>query len=339
MQAPETKYTPKDFESDEEPRWCPGCGNYAILSALKQAFSQLGIPKEKIVIVSGIGCSSRLPYYVNTYGFHGIHGRAPAIATGVKIANPELSVWVVTGDGDALAIGGNHIIHAIRRNVDIKIILFDNRVYGLTKGQYSPTSVIGQETKSSPHGVIERPVDPVLLALSQRASFVARAIDTDIKRLVDIFVEAGKHKGTAFIHIYQNCVVFNNGAFSDFAGREVRSERVIELKNNQPMVFGENLDKGIIIKDGLRPRVVKIGEGDVSLEEVTIYDETNYLLNLVVATMHYPEFPEPIGIIRKVREATYEELLYNQIEIAKNRRKDNSIKKLLESGSWEVSPP
>lgn len=336
MQSPE-KYTPKDFDSGEEPRWCPGCGDYAILNAVRQAFSQMGIPREKFVIVSGIGCSSRFPYYMNTYGFHSIHGRAPAIATGVKVANPDLSVWVVTGDGDGLAIGGNHIMHAIRRNVDIKILLFDNRIYGLTKGQYSPTSLLGQETKSSPFGVIERPVDPVLLALSQKATFVARAIDTDIKRLVEILKEAANHKGTAFIHIYQNCVVFNDGAFEDFAGREVRSERLIELRHGQPMIFGKNLDKGIII-DKLRPKVVKVGEDGIRKEDITIYDATDYMLNLAVATMHYPDFPEPIGIIRNVREPTYDELLYNQIEMAKKKKGEGSVKRLIESGSWEVNP-
>ncbi|MCX7734188.1 MAG: 2-oxoacid:ferredoxin oxidoreductase subunit beta [bacterium] len=333
----DVKYTPKDFDSGEEPRWCPGCGDYAILNAVRQAFSQMGIPKEKFVIVSGIGCSSRFPYYMNTYGFHGIHGRAPAIATGVKVANPDLSVWVVTGDGDGLAIGGNHLMHAIRRNVDIKILLFDNRIYGLTKGQYSPTSIVGQETKSSPYGVIERPMDPVILALSQRATFVAKVIDTDIKRQIDIFKEAAKHKGTAFVQIYQNCVVFNDGAFEDFAGKEVRSERLIELKHGQPMIFGKNLDKGIIVKD-LKPQVVKIGENGITKDDITIYDETNYMLNLLVANLHYPEFPETIGIIRRVREPTYEELLYDQIETAKKKRGEGNIKRLIQANSWEVSP-
>lgn len=337
MGSVEIKYTPKDFDSGEEPRWCPGCGDYAILNAVRQAFAQMGIPREKFVIVSGIGCSSRFPYYMNTYGFHGIHGRAPAIATGVKIANPDLSVWVVTGDGDGLAIGGNHLIHAIRRNIDIKILLFDNRIYGLTKGQYSPTSVPGQETKSSPYGVIERPVDPVLLVLSQKATFVARAIDNDIKRLVNILKAAAEHKGTAFIHIYQNCVIFNDKAFEDFAGKTVRSERLIELKHGEPMIFGKNLDKGIII-DGIKPKVVKIGENGITKDKITKYDETDYTLNHIVATMHYPEFPEPIGIIRRVKEPTFEQLLYDQIELAKKKRGEGNIQKLIEMNSWEVYP-
>jgi 2-oxoglutarate ferredoxin oxidoreductase subunit beta len=334
-------YTPKDFDSGEEPRWCPGCGDYAILNAVRSAFAELskelGIPKEKFVIVSGIGCSSRFPYYMNTYGMHGIHGRAPAIATGVKVANPDLSVWVATGDGDALAIGGNHLIHAIRRNIDIKILLFDNRIYGLTKGQYSPTSVMGQITKSSPYGVIERPVDPVMLALSQGATFIARAIDRDIKRLTEIIVEAGKHKGTAFIQIYQNCVVFNDKAFDDFAGKEVRSERVIELRHGKPLLFGKNLDKGIIIENG-RPKVVKIGENGITEDKITVYDETDFYLNFVIATMHYPEFPEPIGIIRRVKVPTFEELLYNQIEHAKKLKGEGNLQKLIDKNSWEILP-
>ncbi len=335
----ETKvsYTPQDFDSGEDVRWCPGCGDYAILNAVRQAFAKLGVPREKFVIVSGIGCSSRFPYYMNTYGFHGIHGRAPAIATGVKLANPDLSVWVITGDGDGLAIGGNHLIHTIRRNLDIKIILFDNRIYGLTKGQYSPTSVMGQQTKSSPYGVIERPVDPVILALSQKATFVARAIDRDIKMLVDILVEAGKHKGTALIHIYQNCVVFNDKAFEDFAGKQVRSDRLIELRHGKPMIFGKDGKKGIVLENG-KPKVVTIGENGITENDIQKYDETDYQLNLIVAQMHYPEFPEPIGIIRRVREPTFEELLYNQIEHAIKLRGKGDLRKLVEKNSWEVHP-
>ncbi len=337
----EIKITAKDFDSGEEPRWCPGCGDYAILNAVRSAFAEiskeLGIPKENFVIVSGIGCSSRFPYYMNTYGLHGIHGRATAIATGVKVANPELSVWVVTGDGDGLAIGGNHLMHLMRRNLDIKILLFDNRIYGLTKGQYSPTSVLGQITKSSPYGVIERPVDPVLLALSQKATFIAKTIDRDIKRLTEILIEAAKHKGTAFIQIYQNCVVFNDKAFEDFAGKEVRSERTIEVKHGQPLLFGKNLDKGIIIENG-KPKVVKIGENGITKDKITVYDETDLYMNFVIANMHYPEFPEPLGIIRRVREPTFEELLFDQIEKAKKLKGEGDLKKLLEKNSWEVLP-
>ena len=303
---------------------------------MRTAFAQLKIPKENFVVVSGIGCSSRFPYYMNTYGFHGIHGRAPAIATGVKLANPELSVWVITGDGDGLAIGGNHLIHAMRRNIDIKILLFDNRIYGLTKGQYSPTSVPGQETKSSPFGVIENPIDPVLLALSQRATFIARAIDRDVKRLVDILIQAGKHKGVAFVHIYQNCVVFNDKAFDDFAGKEVRSDRVIELKHGKPLVFGKNHDKGIIIENG-RPKVVKLGENGITEDQITVYDETDFYMNFVIANMHYPEFPEPIGVIRRVQEPTFEEKLFKQIEDVKKLLGEGNLQKLINKNSWQVA--
>ncbi len=329
------KYTPKDFDSGETVRWCPGCGDFAILNAVRQAFAQMGIPREKFVIVSGIGCSSRFPYYMNVYGFHGIHGRAPAIATGIKVANPDLSVWVVTGDGDGLAIGGNHLMHAIRRNIGIKILLFDNRIYGLTKGQYSPTSVIGQETKSSPYGVIERPADPVLLALSQKATFIARAIDYDIKRLSQIIIEAGKHQGTALVHIYQDCPTFNDKAFEDFAGKEVMSEKTIEVKHGKPLIFGKNLDKGIVVKDG-KPHIVKLGENGITEKDITVYDETDFYLNFIIANMHYPAFPEPIGIIRRVREPTFEELLYMQIEDVKKRKGVGNLEKLIYKNSWEV---
>src|SRR5579883_1452372 len=243
--APVVKLTRKDFVSDQDVRWCPGCGDYAILAQVQKVMPELGVPRENIAFISGIGCSSRFPYYMNTYGFHTIHGRAPAIATGLKVSRPELMVWVVTGDGDGLSIGGNHLIHALRRNVDLKILLFNNRIYGLTKGQYSPTSELGKKTKSTPYGSTDQPINPIALALASEATFVARAIDTDLNRLGDILGRAAKHKGSALIEIFQNCIVFNDGAWNDVAEKATREEHNVDLVHGQPVVFGKNKDKGI----------------------------------------------------------------------------------------------
>ncbi|MBI3395503.1 MAG: 2-oxoacid:ferredoxin oxidoreductase subunit beta, partial [Spirochaetia bacterium] len=234
--------TRKDFTSDQEVRWCPGCGDYAILAAIQKTMPELGIPKEKIVFVSGIGCSSRFPYYMNTYGFHTIHGRAPAIATGLKIARPDLSVWLVTGDGDSMSIGGNHFIHALRRNIDINILMFNNEIYGLTKGQYSPTSAPGTVTKSSPYGSIDTPFTPASLALGAEAGFVARAHDKDMKLMSDVFKRAAEYKGTSFVEILQNCVIFNDGVYDSTTDKEVRDDRIIYLENNKPLIYGKNRD-------------------------------------------------------------------------------------------------
>ena len=249
--------TKKDFTSDQDVRWCPGCGDYAILSQVQKVFPDLGISKEKIVIVSGIGCSSRFPYYMNTYGFHSIHGRAPAIASGVKLSNPDLSVWVVTGDGDALSIGGNHFIHVMRRNIDMNILLFNNRIYGLTKGQYSPTSELGKITKSTPMGSLDHPFNPPALALGASATFVARTIDKEVKHMGSVIKESSMHKGTSFIEIYQNCNIFNDRAFSNLTDREIKSDNVLVLEENMPMIFGKEKNKGLML-DGPKFKVVKL---------------------------------------------------------------------------------
>src|SRR3954462_33699 len=268
---PPEKLTKADFVSGQEVRWCPGCGDYAILNNVQKVMPELGISREKMVFVSGIGCSSRFPYYMNTYGFHSIHGRAPAIATGVKAANPELSVWVITGDGDALSIGGNHFVHVLRRNLDINYILFNNRIYGLTKGQYSPTSVFGQRTKSTPMGVIDYPVNPLSLAIASEATFVARSIDIDVKHLGTTVEAAAKHKGVSFLEVYQNCNIFNDGAFDYFAERSVRPDKVLYLEHGKPMIFGKDRNKGIRM-NGALPEVVTIGENGVTEAEILVHD-------------------------------------------------------------------
>jgi 2-oxoglutarate ferredoxin oxidoreductase subunit beta len=335
---PPGELTKKDFVSDQEVRWCPGCGDYAILNNVQKVMPELGIPREKVVFVSGIGCSSRFPYYMNTYGFHGIHGRAPAIATGIKCANPELSVWVITGDGDALSIGGNHFMHAIRRNLDINYILFNNRIYGLTKGQYSPTSEFGKRTKSTPAGAIDYPVNPLSLAIASEATFVARSIDIDVKHLGGVVEAAAKHKGISFIEVYQNCNIFNDGAFDSFAERTVRPEKVLYLEHGKPMVFGKNRDKGIRMKGAL-PEVVTIGENGITENDLLVHDI--YLndpsVAFMLARMEQPVFPQPVGIFRAVERATYEELLVEQIDAAIAKRGPGSLEKLINSGdTWVV---
>ena len=327
-----------DFVSDQEVRWCPGCGDYAILNNVQKVMPELGIAREKIVFVSGIGCSSRFPYYMNTYGFHSIHGRAPAIATGIKCANPELSVWVVTGDGDALSIGGNHFIHAIRRNLDLNYILFNNRIYGLTKGQYSPTSEFGKKTKSTPLGTIDYPVNPLSLAIASESTFVARSIDIDVKHLGAIVEAAAKHKGISFIEVYQNCNIFNDGAFDYFAERTVRPDRVLYLEHGKPMVFGKNRDKGIRM-NGALPEVVTIGENGITENDLLVHDI--YLKDpsvaFMLARMEQPEFPQPVGIFRAIERATYEEMMEDQIEAAVAKSGPGSLEKLINSGdTWVV---
>src|SRR5512140_414255 len=289
--------TKKDFVTDQEVRWCPGCGDYAILNAVQQVFPRLGIPREKFVVVAGIGCSSRFPYYMNTYGFHSIHGRAPGIATGIKVANPELQVWVVTGDGDALSIGGNHLIHALRRNVDVKILMFNNRIYGLTKGQYSPTSELGKKTKSTPFGSVDMPMNPISLALGAEASFVARSVDVYAQHLQEVLTRAAHHKGAAFIEILQNCNIFNNKAWEPITEKEIRDERNLVLQHGKPLIFGKDRDKGIRL-NGFVPEVVTIGEDGVTDKDILIYDEKDPdgRLAWILSRVNYPAFPEPIGV-------------------------------------------
>jgi 2-oxoglutarate/2-oxoacid ferredoxin oxidoreductase subunit beta len=333
-----TQYTAKDFKSDQEIRWCPGCGDHAVLSSVQKALTELGIPKEKFAFISGIGCSSRFPYYMNTYGFHSIHGRASAIASGVKVANPDLSVWQITGDGDALAIGGNHFIHVIRRNIDINLILFNNEIYGLTKGQYSPTSSKGLITKTSPFGTVEEPFSVGELVIGAKGKFFARTIDTSIALSTQIYGEAAKHKGTSVIEVLQNCVIFNDGIHDVVADKEVREERTIILKHGKPMIFGKGNDKGLIL-DGLKLKVVRLGENGISEKNLLIHDasESNPGIQYMLANMKYPEYPVALGVIRSVEAPTYEVAVENQIKDVQKTAKIKSMTDLLNSGSvWTV---
>jgi 2-oxoglutarate ferredoxin oxidoreductase subunit beta len=331
--------TPADFASDQDVRWCPGCGDYSILAQMKKIMPSLGIPREKTVFVSGIGCSSRFPYYMNTYGVHGIHGRATAIATGLKSARPDLQVWVITGDGDALSIGGNHFMHTIRRNVDLKVILFNNRIYGLTKGQYSPTSPLGKVTKSTPLGVIDNPLNPLSAAIGCEATFVARSIDVNIKHLGEVLKRAGEHKGAAFVEVYQNCNVFNDGAWEYATNKETKSDTVVELVHGKPLIFGKNRDKGIRL-NGTEPEIVELGKG-VQEDDLLFHNERAeepthaYLLSRM---RRENGFPEPIGVLRCVERPCYETELNRQIDAARAKRGDGDLNALFNSGeTWVVS--
>ena len=322
--------TKKDFESDQEVRWCPGCGDYSILAAVQRVLPDLGIPKEKHVFVSGIGCSSRFPYYMNTYGMHSIHGRAPAIATGLKVANPDLKVWVITGDGDALSIGGNHFMHLMRRNVDLTLLLFNNRIYGLTKGQYSPTSEQGKVTKSTPYGSLESPVDPISLALACGASFVARSLDVDAKHLAATLKQAAEHKGTSIVEIFQNCNVFNDGAHEHVSDRKQRAENQLLIEHGQPLSFGSG--KAIRL-DGLRPEIVD----NQDASGILIHDSSNRTVAQLIAGLGYPEFPTPMGVFFQEQRPCYEELAHQQVQNQKEKQAPADIATLLRSGDcWEV---
>jgi len=332
------QYTPKDFKSDQEVRWCPGCGDHAVLASVQKALTELGIPKEKFAFISGIGCSSRFPYYMDTYGFHSIHGRAAAIATGVKTANPELSVWEITGDGDALAIGGNHFIHAIRRNIDINIILFNNEIYGLTKGQYSPTSEKGIVTKTSPFGTVEEPFSVGELVVGAKGKFFARTIDANVALSTQIYVEAAKHKGTSVVEVLQNCVIFNDAIHEVVTGKEVRDDRTIILKHGEPMIFGKENDKGLML-DGLKIKVVKLGDNGITTKNLLVHDakEANPGIQYMLANMRYPEYPVALGVIRSVEAHTYETDLADQIKSIQKNSKIKCMDDLLVSGSvWKV---
>ncbi len=306
--------TAKDLASDQEVRWCPGCGDYSILAQMKKALAPLGIPKEKMVFISGIGCSSRFPYYMNTYGFHTIHGRAPTFATGLKVARPDLSVWVVTGDGDGLSIGGNHLIHAIRRNVDLKIILFNNEIYGLTKGQYSPTSRIGTRTKSTPLGSIDNPLHPLSLAIGAEATFVARTVDVDVAHLTETLKRAAAHKGAAFVEVYQNCTVFNDGVFEYATDKSIKADNTLYLEHGKPLIYGKDRNKGIRLH-GLDPEAVTLGSG-INVDDLLIHDEKaeEPSLAYLLSRMVYPRFPECIGVFRAVQRPTYDEEVNGQID-------------------------
>lgn len=330
-------YKKKDFVSDQEVRWCPGCGDYAILSSIQMAMTKIGKKKEDIVFVSGIGCSSRFPYYMNTYGLHTIHGRAPAIATGLKVHNPDLEVWVPTGDGDALSIGGNHFIHALRRNVNINILLFNNEIYGLTKGQYSPTSDPGLVTKSSPHGSLDRSFKPASLALGSGATFIARTIDTDPKHMIETFVEASKHKGTSLIEVLQNCIIFNDKIHDLQTSRLTRDDATVRLKHGEPMIFGKDKNKGLKL-NGFNPEVVSLDDENINESDLIVHDETDYNNASMLSRLNAPDFPVPLGVLRKVKkDASYDIQIKHQINSVKEKAGPGSIDKLLHSGeTWKV---
>ena len=336
------KYTPQDFKSNQEVKWCPGCGDHAILASVQRAMPDiceaLNYTKERFVFVSGIGCSSRFPYYMETYGFHGIHGRASAISTGVKVANPTLSVWQVTGDGDALAIGGNHFIHAIRRNIDINILLFNNQIYGLTKGQYSPTSVLGKVTKTSPYGTVEHPFNPGALVLGARGTYFARSLDVELKLTQDIMLESAKHDGTAVVEVLVNCVIFNDKTHWNLVDREHRSDRTIVLKHGEPMIFGKDRDKGLML-DGMKLKVVKLGENGITEKDLLVHDahQENPGLHSMLIDMQYPGYPVALGVIRAVKDTTYDDNVRDQITEVRSKSPIQCMDDLLVSGAtWEV---
>ena len=333
--------TPKDFASDQEVRWCPGCGDYSILAQMKKVLAGLGVERENTVFVSGIGCSSRFPYYMNTYGFHTIHGRAPTFATGLKLARPDLQVWVVTGDGDGLSIGGNHLMHALRRNIDIKVILFNNEIYGLTKGQYSPTSRVGTETKSSPTGSTEQPLRPLSLAIASEATFIARTIDVDINHLTATLQRAAAHRGSAFVEVYQNCNIFNDGVFGYARDKSVKNDNLLYLEHGKPMIFGKDRNKGIRLH-GMTPEVVSLSSG-IAPDDLLIHDEradTPTLAYLLSQMVHLPDegsFPEAVGVLRDVSRPTHHDLVEGQIAAARKKQGGGDLQALLTGDeTWTV---
>ena len=332
------QYTAKDFKSDQYVRWCPGCGDYAVLNTLQKVMADLGVPPHETAVISGIGCSSRLPYYISGYGFHSIHGRGAAIATGVKVANPKLTVWQITGDGDCLAIGGNHFIHSVRRNVDINVILFNNQIYGLTKGQYSPTTKKGYVTKSSPFGTIERPFRPAELTFGARGTFFGRTLDVDLKSAQMTMMAAAKHKGTSVIETLVNCVIFNDGAHSWLSEKENRYDRLIILEHGKPMIFGKNNDKGLVL-DGFQLKVVTLGENGVTESDLLVHDAhcEDSTLQLKLAMMEGPDFPVAVGVIRDVETETYDEAMTKQIEEVQAKSKIKTFDDLIDScEQWDM---
>jgi 2-oxoglutarate/2-oxoacid ferredoxin oxidoreductase subunit beta len=330
-----TALSRKDFVSDQEVRWCPGCGDYAILAQVQRIMPEFGIPREKVVFISGIGCSSRFPYYMNTYGFHTIHGRAPAVATGLKVTRPELDVWVVTGDGDGLSIGGNHLIHALRRNIDLKILLFNNRIYGLTKGQYSPTSEVGKVTKSTPAGSVDFPFNPITVALGSSASFVCRTVDVEQKHLGDMLKRAHQHRGASFIEILQNCNIFNDGAFNELSDKQIKADHQLVLEHGKPLIFGKNKDKGIRM-NGQRAEVVQLGNG-VTEKDLIVHDETNLSLAFMLANFEAP-LPSPLGVFYAVSRPTFDAAMNKQLTDAKAKQGPGDLQELLNRGdTWTVN--
>lgn len=332
-----SKYTKKDFVSDQEVKWCPGCGDYAILSAIQTALTEIGRKREDIVFVSGIGCSSRFPYYMNTYGYHTIHGRAAAIASGVKTANPDLSVWVITGDGDSLSIGGNHLIHALRRNMDMNIILFNNETYGLTKGQYSPTTKQGAVTKSTPYGSLDRPFSAAKLAFGANATFIARTLDTDSKHMQEVMLDAERHRGTSFVEVLQNCVIFNDGCHAEYTDKKSRGEHSVILTHGEPMTFGKEIKKGIIL-DNMNLKVVELGD-TYQENDCLIHDKRNEVLASLLVTMDSnPQMPKLYGVIYEVHDVIYNEQVAAQIAEVESKKGEGDFSKLLHSGdTWEIS--
>ncbi|HNY07506.1 MAG TPA: 2-oxoacid:ferredoxin oxidoreductase subunit beta [Bacteroidales bacterium] len=338
IERSKVELTKEDFVSDQMVKWCPGCGAHAILSSVANVFPKIGYRKENFMLVSGIGCSSRFPYYVNTYGIHGIHGRAAAIATGVKVANPHLSVWVTTGDGDSMAIGGNHFIHIIRRNLDVNILLFNNQIYGLTKGQYSPTTPMGTITKTSPQGTIEHPFNPGELVLGAQGTFFARVVDTNPKLMTEVMFEAAKHDGTSIVEVLQNCVIFADKAHEQITGKEFRDDRMLILKNGEPMIFGKNKDKGIMLKD-TRLEVVQLGVNGITEDDLLVHDmyQQDPGIHLMLAKMSLPLYPVALGVIRSAMYPTYDDMVEEQILEAKATSKIKCVDDLLNSGdTWEI---
>jgi 2-oxoglutarate/2-oxoacid ferredoxin oxidoreductase subunit beta len=336
--TPPAKLTAKDYASDQEVRWCPGCGDYAIIKAVTKTLADIGAKRENTVFVSGIGCAARFPYYIASYGFHTIHGRAPAIATGVKLANPGLDVWVIGGDGDMLSIGGNHTLHALRRNVDLQILLFNNAIYGLTKGQYSPTSRPGTRSPSTPMGSVDNPVSATQFALGAGARFVARSVDTLQSHLPVVLKRAYEHKGASFVEIFQNCIVYNDDVFADFTAKEIAADNQVHLEHGKPMIFGKTRDKGVRIRPGtLDLEVVRLGEGGVAEGDLLVHDETNRMVAFMLAQMAPPHFPVALGVLFCNPAPAYEVLVGNQIEEAKRRQPEADLNALLRRGTtWQV---
>ncbi len=332
-----TKDSPKDFETDQEVRWCPGCGDYAILKGVQMALANTGSKPENTVFVSGIGCSSRFPYYISTYGFHTIHGRAPGFATGIKLANPDLEVWLVTGDGDGLSIGGNHMLHVLRRNVNIQIMLFNNEIYGLTKGQYSPTSQPGLKTPSTPMGSVDAPLSPCVFALGAGARFVARGIDTSLKELPQTLARAKEHKGASFVEIFQNCIVYNDGVFDEFTTKKTAKDTQIHVKHGEKMLFGKDVPKGLHFNaDKMILEVVTIGEDGITEDDILVHDETNRHMAFMLCELEAPDFPVVCGIIYCNPAESYEQSVHYQLEQAKQAKKAD-FNALLRSGrTWVV---
>jgi len=338
IETKKIQLTKEDFESDQMVKWCPGCGDHAILRSVENVFPELGIPKEKFVVVSGIGCSSRFPYYMNTYGIHGIHGRAAALATGIKLTNPKLSVWMITGDGDSMAIGGNHFIHIARRNPDVNILFFNNRIYGLTKGQYSPTTPKGQKTKSSPQGTFERPFNPGTLAIGAGSNFFARVVDTNLKMMTEVFMEAARHHGTSIVEVLQNCVIFNNKIHSLITSRETKEDNQVYLKDGEPMIFGKEKNKGLMLGDkGLE--VVTLGENGITEKDLLVHNphEEDTGIHTMLCKMKPPEFPAALGVIRSVKSETLEDAIWNSIKHEKKTSTLKSVDDLIRTGNtWVI---